>query len=283
MIAQKLIFGWLFVSDLDWGWVGNGNEADERKGMSDRNFNNFNDFDDDFEDDDDFLDPPGRSAEAIEGDRDSAVLRPFIQEIEQIPPEHLANLLQMVRLFRQSVALAERTTRAEAENSLPIQPTVLPPVEPVETLPIETAPINTAPTDTPPIAPDAYPTSSVEVDPIEIDPIEVDPIEKLLRRSQFESPRDRTIKQIPTPTELLQEPPLIPLRLPRTSAAANVEPAAERPTEVVEPVEYVVKPATEDESDWDELMDFLDQDTPKDFREEDDSREDWDEYFRPSP
>lgn len=244
--------------------------------MSDRNFNNFNDFDDDFEDDDDFLDPPERGTGKIEGDRDSAVLRPFIQEIEQIPPEHLANLLQMVRLFRQSVALAERTARAEAQASLPIQPTVLPPVKPIEP----------TPTDATPIAPDATPVNpinSIEIQPPEINSTEIDPIEKLLRRSQFEPPSDRTIKQVPTPTELPQEPPLIPLRLPRTSAAANVEPAAERPVEVVEPVEYVVKPASEDESDWDELMDFLDQDTPKEFREEDNSREDWDEYFRPSP
>ncbi|MBD2001382.1 hypothetical protein H6G00_33115 [Leptolyngbya sp. FACHB-541] len=240
--------------------------------MSDRNFNNFNDdFDDDFEDDDfedDLLDASGRGAREIGGDRNSAVLRPFIQEIEQIPPEHLANLLQMVRLFRQSVALAERTARTEAQNSLPIQPTVLPPV----------APIDTAPIDTPSIAPDVTPIAPSEK------PTGIDPIEKLLLRSRFEPSSNRTTEQVTKPpTESSQEPPRIPLRLPRTSEA-NVEPAA--PVEVAVG-EYGVRPAsTEDESDWDELMDFLDQDNPKDFREEeeDDSRnDDWDEYFRPSP
>jgi hypothetical protein len=238
--------------------------------MSDRNFNNFNDdFDDDFEEDDDFedddfLDASGRGAREIRDDRDSAVLRPFIQEIEQIPPEHLANLLQMVRLFRQSVALAERTA-TETQNSLPIQPTVLP---------LES--VNTPPADPSPIAPDATPINSIEIG--------IDPIEKLLLRSRFEPSSDRTAKQAITPTTTPQDTPLVPLQLPQTSTEANVKPAAEPAVEAVESVEYVVKPVTEDESDWDELMDFLDQDTSKDFREEDDSRDnDWDEYFRPSP
>lgn len=256
--------------------VGNGNEADERKGMSDRNFN---DFDDDFEDDD-FLDSPRRDARGMGGDRDAAVIRPFVQEIEQIPPEHLANLLQMIRLFRQSVALAEQTARTEAESSLPIQPTVLPPVKPADIAPADIAPVDIAPTDTPLIAPDVIPIEPI--DPIE-NPPGIDPIEKLLRRSQFESPRDRPIEQAAKPPlKSPQTPPLIPLRLPRTSESA-VEPGV-APLEVAEPVEYVVEPATENESDWDELMDFLDQDNPKDFREEEDSRnDDWDEYFRPSP
>jgi|GEM_PF-4653393 hypothetical protein len=238
--------------------------------MSDRYFNNFNDFNDDFDDDfedDDFLEDSDLGAREIGGDRNSAVLRPFIQEIEQIPPEHLANLLQMIRLFRQSVTLAEQSARAEAQNSPPIQPTVLPPAEPIDTTPTDAIPIDAAPTD-----------SGIT---------SIDPIEKLLRRSQFDSLDVPTTDPVtPLPTELPQEPPLIPLRLPRTSAA-NAQPAesaAESAVEVVEPVEYAVKPETEDESDWDELMDFLDQDTPKDFREENGSRDnDWDEYFRPSP
>ncbi|NJO73710.1 MAG: hypothetical protein HC833_08095 [Leptolyngbyaceae cyanobacterium RM1_406_9] len=239
--------------------------------MSDRYFNNFNDFNDDFEDDfdddDDFLEDSDLGAREIGGDRNSAGLRPFIREIEQIPPEHLANLLQMIRLFRQSVTLAGQSARAEAQNSPPIQPTVLPPAEPIDTTPTDAIPNNAAPAD-----------SGVT---------SIDPIEKLLRRSQFESPDAPTTDRVtPFPTESPQEPPLIPLRLPRTSAAnaKSAEPVAEPAVEVVEPVEYAVKPETEDESDWDELMDFLDQDTPKDFREENGSRDnDWDEYFRPSP
>jgi hypothetical protein len=236
--------------------------------MSDRYFNNFNDFnddfDDDFEDDDDFLEDSDLGSRGIGGDRNSAVLRPFIQEIEQIPPEHLANLLQMIRLFHQSVTLAEQSARTEAQNSPPIQLTVLPPAKPLDTLPTDAIPIDAAPTD-----------SGIT---------SIDPIEKLLRRSQFESPDAPTTDPVtPLPTEPSQETPLIPLRLPQISAA-NAEPAAEPAAEGVKTVEYAVKPETEDESDWDELMDFLDQDSPNDFREEDDSRDnDWDEYFRPSP
>ncbi|NJL39741.1 MAG: hypothetical protein HC840_18075 [Leptolyngbyaceae cyanobacterium RM2_2_4] len=242
--------------------------------MSDRYFNNFNDFNDDFEDDfdddDDFLEDSDLGAREIGGDRNSAALRPFIQEIEQIPPEHLANLLQIIRLFRQSVALTEQTAQAKAaavQDSPPIQPTVLPPVELIDTTPTDAIPIDAAPTD-----------SGVT---------SIDPIEKLLRRSQFKSPDAPTTDPVtPLPTEPPQEPPLIPLRLPQTSAAnaKPAEPTAEPAVEVVESVEYAVKPETEDESDWDELMDFLDQDTPKDFREENGLRDnDWDEYFRPSP
>lgn len=245
--------------------------------MSDRYFNNFKDFNDDFDDDfedDDFLDASdnnaeGIEAEGIEGDRNSAGLNPFIQEIEQVPPEHRANLLQMIRLFRQSVALAEQNAKAEAQSP-PIQPTVLLPVKPIDTTPTEPTPTEPIPADATSIDSNVAPT---------------DPIDKLLRRSQFESSSDRPPEQVSPPAEPLQDPPLIPLRLPRTSEA-EVESVAEPTIEVAESaVEYGGKPtSTEDESDWDELMDFLDQDTPKDFREENDSRDnDWDEYFRPSP
>jgi hypothetical protein len=41
----------------------------------------------------------------VESDRTTVVLEQLTQEIEQTPQEYLPNLLQLVRLFRQSVAL----------------------------------------------------------------------------------------------------------------------------------------------------------------------------------
>lgn len=41
----------------------------------------------------------------VESNRTTAVLEQLTQEIEQTPQEYLPNLLQLVRLFRQSVTL----------------------------------------------------------------------------------------------------------------------------------------------------------------------------------
>ena len=41
----------------------------------------------------------------VESDRTTAVLEQLMQEIEQTPQEYLPNLLQLVRLFRESVTL----------------------------------------------------------------------------------------------------------------------------------------------------------------------------------
>jgi hypothetical protein len=223
-----------------------GNEADEREEMSDRNFDDFNDdFDDEFEADDEFLEAPGGAAGGIGGDRSAALFNPFIQELEQIPPEHLASLLQMIRLFRQSVALAERSA-ADAQTP-PIQPTVLPPIKPLDSSPM---------------------------------------------RSPAEPPVEQVIEVDKTPIESL-EPPPVPLRLPQSAP----EPEQSAPgrldfSAAIAPGETpVLTTDSSDESDWDELMDFLDEDSPKNSREQfyegddrDDSQnDDWDEYFRPSP
>jgi hypothetical protein len=47
-----------------------------------------------------------------DGTRKKTVLEETIQEIEQTPQEYLPNLLQIVRLFRESVTLPSAESRA---------------------------------------------------------------------------------------------------------------------------------------------------------------------------
>ncbi|MGG6242163.1 hypothetical protein ACQ4N7_26400 [Nodosilinea sp. AN01ver1] len=47
----------------------------------------------------------------------NVVLNAVIQEIEQTPPEYLPNLLQIVRLFRESVTLKTVEAKGEATNN----------------------------------------------------------------------------------------------------------------------------------------------------------------------
>jgi 3-methyladenine DNA glycosylase AlkD len=58
-----------------------------------------------------------------ESDRTTAVLEQLKQEIEQTPPEYLSNLLQIVRLFRESVTLkpAEAILSQEWQEATPEQ------------------------------------------------------------------------------------------------------------------------------------------------------------------
>ena len=63
----------------------------------------------------------------VESDRTTAVLEQLMQEIEQTPQEHLPNLLQLVRLFRESVTPNPAATssrqgwqEASTKETLPI-------------------------------------------------------------------------------------------------------------------------------------------------------------------